>query len=92
MKGLIEKDKILDSSIPNINANIITKSSSNKGLDIIQISKNKHKFMIIDDKIVWYVGIDILGANRSEESLIRIINEELGNVLIDIIEQNKNLS
>jgi superfamily II DNA or RNA helicase len=65
---------------------------TNEGLDVIQINKNKHKFMVIDDEIIWYGGIDILGVNRGEESLIRIINEELGNELIDIIEHNKSLS
>lgn len=65
---------------------------TNEGLDVIQINKNKHKFMVIDDEIVWYGGIDILGVKRGEESLIRIINEELGNELIDIIEHNKTLS
>lgn len=59
---------------------------NNEGIDIIQINKNRHKFMVIDDDVVWYGGIDILGMNRREESLIRINNEELGNELIDIIE------
>jgi superfamily II DNA or RNA helicase len=41
---------------------------TNEGLDVIQINKNKHKFMVIDDEIIWYGGIDILGVNRGEES------------------------
>ena len=62
---------------------------SNEGLDIIQVSENKHRFSIVDNEIVWYGGIDILGMNRKEESMIRIINEELGDKLINLIEKNK---
>jgi superfamily II DNA or RNA helicase len=56
------------------------------GINVIQQERHSHKFMIIDHELIWYGGVDILGENRNEESIIRIINEELGNELIGIIE------
>ncbi|WP_373481498.1 hypothetical protein [Acetobacterium sp.] len=41
--------------------------------------------MIIDNRIVWYGGIDILGRSLNEQSLIRIDNEALANELTGII-------
>jgi len=41
--------------------------------------------MIIDNRIVWYGGIDILGRCLNEQSLIRIYNEALANELTGII-------
>ena len=56
-----------------------------QGIQVIQLAKNHYKFMIIDNKIVWYGGIDILGGSYDENSLIRIEDEELGNELIGVI-------
>jgi len=56
-----------------------------QGIQVIQVLKNHYKFMIIDNKIVWYGGIDILGGSYDENSLIRIEDEELANELIGVI-------
>lgn len=34
-----------------------------QGIQVIQLAKNHYKFMIIDNKIVWYGGIDVLGGS-----------------------------
>jgi len=56
-----------------------------QGIHVIQLAKNHYKFMIIDNKIVWYGGIDVLGGSYDENSLIRIEDEELANELIGVI-------
>lgn len=56
-----------------------------QGIQVIQLPKNHYKFMIIDNKIVWYGGIDVLGGSYDENSLIRIEDEELANELIGVI-------
>ncbi len=57
-----------------------------EGIQVIQIPKNRYKFMIVDNKVIWYGGIDILGGSYNENSLIRLEDEELANELIGAIE------
>ena len=56
-----------------------------QGIQVIHLEKNHYKFMIIDNRIVWYGGIDVLGGSYGENSLIRIEDEELANELIGVI-------
>jgi hypothetical protein len=63
----------------------IIEEISGKGIDVIQIKNNRYRFMIIDSRIVWYGGIDILGRSLNDQSLIRIDNEALANELTGII-------
>lgn len=52
------------------------------GIDIIQIPNNHLKFMVVDNVIVWYGGINILSRSYNDNSLIRIKDEVLANELI----------
>lgn len=56
-----------------------------QGIKVIQVSQNRYKFMIIDNRIVWYGGVDIFGGSFDENSLIRIQSEELANELLGTI-------
>lgn len=56
-----------------------------EGIQVIQLPKNRYKFMIVDNKTVWYGGIDILGGSYDDNSLIRIEDEELSNELVGVI-------
>jgi len=58
-----------------------------QGINVIQVAQNRYKFMIIDNKIVWYGGVDIFGGSYDENSLIRIQNEELANELLGTISE-----
>ncbi|MCK8058429.1 MULTISPECIES: DEAD/DEAH box helicase family protein [unclassified Fusibacter] len=58
------------------------------GIQVIQLPKNRYKFMIVDNKTVWYGGIDILGGSYNENSLIRIEDEELANELVGAITES----
>ena len=60
-----------------------------EGIQIIQLLKNRYKFMIIDNKTVWYGGIDVLGGSSDDNSLIRIEDEELANELMGVISESK---
>lgn len=60
-----------------------------EGIQVIQLPKNRYKFMIIDNKTVWYGGIDILGGSYDDNSLIRIEDEELANELLGVISESK---
>lgn len=53
-----------------------------EGIDIIQISNNHLKFMAVDNVVVWYGDINILGRSYNDSSLIRIKYEVLANELI----------
>ena len=46
--------------------------------------------MIVDNKTVWYGGIDILGGSYDDNSLIRIEDEELANELLGVISESKS--
>lgn len=52
------------------------------GIDVIQIKQNRYNFMIIDQSIVWYGDISILGRSCGEGSMIRIQNELLAHELM----------
>lgn len=54
------------------------------GFNVVQGSENRNKFMIIDNNIVQYGGLD-------KSSLIRIQNEQLSNELRGIISELRYL-
>lgn len=60
-----------------------------EGIPVIQLLKNRYKFMIVDNKTVWYDGIDILGGSYDDNSLIRVEDEELANELLGVITESK---
>jgi phosphatidylserine/phosphatidylglycerophosphate/cardiolipin synthase-like enzyme len=64
----------------------------NQGINVIQITHNRYRFMIVDNKIVWYGGIDIFGSKYDDNSLIRIQNEELANELVGVVMEIKSNS
>ena len=55
------------------------------GIDVIQIKQNRYNFMIVDQSIVWYGDLSILGGSYGEGSMIRIQNEMLGHELMGAI-------
>lgn len=61
-----------------------------EGIQVIQLPNNRYKFMIVDNKTVWYGGIDILGGSYDDNSLIRIEDEELANELLGVISESKS--
>ena len=63
-----------------------------QGINVIQISNNRFRFMIVDHKLVWYGGIDIFGGSYDDNSLIRVENEELANELVGVIMEIKSNS
>ncbi len=58
-------------------------------IQVIQLPKNRYKFVIVDNKIVWYGGIDILGGSYDDNSLIRIEDGDLANELVGVISESK---
>lgn len=61
-----------------------------QGINVIQISNNRFRFMIVDHKIVWYGGIDIFGGSYDDNSLIRVQNEELASELVGVVMEIKS--
>ena len=45
--------------------------------------------MIVDNKTVWYGGIDILGGSYDDNLLIRTCDEELANELVGVVSESK---
>ena len=64
-----------------------TSEMIDEGIDVVQISGNQHKFAVFDNEVVWYGGINLMGSNRIEDSIIRIESSELGNELLGVIEE-----
>ena len=62
-----------------------------QGVNVLQVPQNRYIYMIIDNRIVWYGSIDILGGGFGEASMIRIANEELANELIGTISHSFNV-
>ena len=58
-----------------------------QGINVVQVTQNRYKYMIIDNNIIWYGGLDIFGGSLEESSLIRIQNEGLANELHGIISE-----
>ena len=61
-----------------------------EGIQVIKLPKNRYKFMIVDNKTVWYGGIDILGGSYNDNSLIRIEDEDLANELLGVISESRS--
>ena len=57
----------------------------------MQGSENRNKFMIIDNNIVQYGGVDVFNGGLDKSSLIRIQNEQLSNELRGIISELRYL-
>jgi superfamily II DNA or RNA helicase len=62
-----------------------------EGVSLFQLANHHHKFTIIDEKILWYGGIDFLGGHVGEESLIRLEDEELANEFMGILSNDRKL-
>ncbi len=62
-----------------------------QGIDVLQIENNQHKFAVIDNEIVWYGGVNLLGPNRQDDSVIRILSQELGDELAGVIENSESV-
>ena len=49
---------------------------------MVCLKSQASKFIIIDHKLVWYGGYDLLGPNYEDCSMIRLRNEQLANDLL----------
>ena len=59
------------------------RAMESEGIDIFEISGNYLKFAVIDQAIVWYGNIDILGREIKDTSMIRIENSVLASELLE---------
>ncbi|MGD9567493.1 MAG: DEAD/DEAH box helicase family protein [Sedimentibacter sp.] len=58
----------------------------NIGANIVLVPNIIQKFAVIDQRIVWYGGINLLNYGRSDENIIRLNNESVANELIGILD------
>lgn len=56
------------------------------GLQIVFKSNIHQKFAIIDQSIVWYGSINLLGYGRSEESMMRLESANIARELVRSLE------
>ena len=56
------------------------------GLQIFFKSNIHQKFAIIDQSIVWYGSINLLGYGRSEETMMRLESASIARVLMKSLE------
>jgi superfamily II DNA or RNA helicase len=56
------------------------------GIHIIQKPNIHQKFVIIDDKLVWYGSVNLLSFGRSEESMMRLDSREIAAELTGLMD------
>jgi hypothetical protein len=56
------------------------------GSRIILIPNIIQKFAVIDQRVVWYGGINLLNFGRSDENIMRLNNESVANELIGTLD------
>jgi phosphatidylserine/phosphatidylglycerophosphate/cardiolipin synthase-like enzyme len=64
----------------------LIESLSNAGICIIQQAGLHQKFAVIDQNIVWYGSINLLGYGFGDESMMRLENAEVAGELLKITE------
>jgi len=67
----------------------ILQELENHGIRIIYTSGNYLKFMMVDNKVIWYGGMDLLSDKYGNESIIRVKNETLANEMIGVLLKEK---
>lgn len=60
----------------------VTQFATEQGVNMVCLKSQASKFIIIDHKLVWYGGYDLLGPNYEDCSMIRLRNEQLANDLL----------
>lgn len=56
------------------------------GSSIILVPNIIQKFAVIDQRVVWYGGINLLNFGRSDENIMRLNNESVANELIGTLD------
>lgn len=79
--------KMLEEYTDNHRRNMveILQDLENQGIRIIFTPGNYLKFMMMDKKVIWYGGMDLLSDKYGNESIIRIKNETLANEMIGVL-------
>lgn len=53
---------------------------------IVRVNRNYHEhFAIIDRKICWYGSMNLLSKPKEDDNLMRIVNNEMSNELLEIV-------
>ncbi len=60
------------------------------GIDLIFKTNLYKKFAVIDNKVVWYGGINLLSYSNSEDSIIRLDNVEIANEMLKDNDNEEN--
>ena len=53
-----------------------------EGINLLFKSNIHQKFAVIDERIVWYGSINLLGFGNSEESIMRLESSNIANELV----------
>lgn len=63
-----------------------------RGVTLLFKSNIHQRFVVIDEKVCWYGGIDVLSHDNSEESIMRLENVDIAHELLEICSDvNKEL-
>lgn len=60
------------------------------GIDLVFKSNLYKKFAVIDNKVVWYGGINLLSYSNSEDSIMRLDNVEIANEILKDNDEEEN--
>ena len=64
---------------------------TNNGVSVVFISNIHQKFVVMDQKIVWYGSINLLSYGSAQESMMRIESANIAHELMKSIEDDKGL-
>jgi phosphatidylserine/phosphatidylglycerophosphate/cardiolipin synthase-like enzyme len=67
-------------------ASALTESLSELGVSVISKPNIHQKFAVIDENIIWYGNVSVLGFSYGEESLMRFENADVAGELLATVE------
>ncbi|WP_331553041.1 TOTE conflict system archaeo-eukaryotic primase domain-containing protein [Acetobacterium sp.] len=70
----------------------VTHSFFDKGFNIMFHKDLTQKFIVIDNQLIWYGSLNILGFQKDDDSAMRLINREIAQELMQIFDGEEQIA